>query len=189
MTTLPRLTTERLLLRPFVAADGPAVERLAGAWEVAETTLNIPHPYPEEGGAAWIDTHAAAWEEAERLTLAICLADTPDEVVGAISLSVAREHARAELGYWIGADMWGRGYATEAGQAIVTFGFTTLGLNRIQARHFVRNPASGRVMQKLGMRFEGVMRQAYRRWDRFEDVAMYAILASDEGIRPAPRPA
>src|SRR5688500_3450109 len=110
MTALPRLTTERLLLRPFVAADAITVERLAGAWEVAETTLNIPHPYPEGGGAAWIDSHPAAWNEAGRLTLAICLAGAPDDIVGAISLAVASEHARAELGYWIGADTWGRGY-------------------------------------------------------------------------------
>jgi RimJ/RimL family protein N-acetyltransferase len=179
VSALPRLTTERLVLRPFVAHDAATVERLAGAWEVADTTLNIPHPYPEGGGAAWIESHPAAWETAGRLTLAICVAEAPDAVVGAISLAVAAEHARAELGYWIGVSMWGRGYATEAGHAIVTFGFTTLGLNRIQSRHFVRNPASGRVMQKLGMQFEGVHRQAYRRWDQFEDVAMYAILASD----------
>jgi RimJ/RimL family protein N-acetyltransferase len=178
-TALPRLTTERLLLRPFLAADATTVEQLAGVWEVAETTLNIPHPYPAGGAAAWIDSHAAAWETDGRLTLAICVADAPRDVVGAISLAVVAEHARAELGYWVGADSWGRGYATEAGRAIVSFGFSTLGLNRIQARHFVRNPASGRVMQKLGMRLEGVLRQAYRRWDRFEDVAMYAILASD----------
>jgi RimJ/RimL family protein N-acetyltransferase len=179
VTALPRLATERLLLRPFVVADAATVERLAGAWEVAHTTLNIPHPYPEGGAAAWIESHPESWETAGGLTLAICVADAPQDVVGAISLAVEAEHARAELGYWIGTPMWGRGYATEAGHAVVTFGFTTLGLNRIQARHFVRNPSSGRVMQKLGMRFEGVLRQAYRRWDRFEDVAMYAILASD----------
>ncbi|HKG93136.1 MAG TPA: GNAT family protein [Gemmatimonadaceae bacterium] len=89
------------------------------------------------------------------------------------------EHARGELGYWVGAGMWGRGYATEAARAVVSFGFATLGLNRIQARHFLRNPASGRVLQKLGMRCEGMHRQAYRRWGRFEDVAVYAILASE----------
>ena len=177
--SLPRLETERLLLRPFVASDAPTVEALAGAWEVAYTTLNIPHPYPAGAAAAWIGGHEAAWETGERLTLAICAAEAPDDAVGAIGLSLVPTHARAELGYWIGFPHWGRGYATEAARVLLLYGFTTLGLNRIQARHFVRNPASGRVMQKLGMRLEGVHRQAYLRWGRFEDVAMYAILASE----------
>ena len=58
---------------------------------------------------------------------------------------------RAELGYWIGVPWWNRGYATEAGRALLDFGFGTLGLHRIMAHHMMRNPASGRVMQKLGM--------------------------------------
>lgn len=178
MTDLPRLATERLLLRPFVAADAPTVERLAGAREVADTTLTIPHPYPAGAAEAWIAEHTPAWEADQRLTLAVCVADAPAVVVGAIGFGIAAEHARAELGYWIGVDAWGRGYATEAARALLAFGFATLGLNRIQAQHFLRNPASGRVLQKVGMTFEGVHRQAYRRWGRFEDAAMYAALAS-----------
>ena len=176
---MPRLTTARLLLRPFVPADTATVERLAGAREVADTTLTLPHPYPVGGAIPWIESHAAAWDARERLTLAICVADAPQDIIGAITLSLALAHSRGEIGYWIGREMWGRGYATEAAQAMVVFGFDTLCLNRIQAHHFTRNRASGRVLEKVGMRFEGVSRQAYRRWDRFEDVAILAILASD----------
>lgn len=179
MTDFPGLETDRLILRAFVRADGPAVERLAGAWPVADTTLTIPHPYPEGAGALWIDTHAPAWNTRKHLTLAVCLVEAPQELVGAIGLSLEEEHANAELGYWIDSAMWGRGYATEAARAIVSFGFASLGLHRIQARHFLRNAASGRVMQKIGMRLEGVHRGAYRRWGRFEDVAVYAILAPE----------
>jgi len=179
MSELPRLATERLILRPFRTADAPAVERFAGAWEVADTTLNIPHPYPAGAAEAWIETHQGAWDAGERLALAISPADAPDNLIGAIGLSLDAQHARGELGYWISLEMWGRGYATEASHAIIAFGFDVLGLNRIQARHFLRNPASGRVLQKLGMIFEGVQRQAFRRWEKFEDVAVYAILAGD----------
>lgn len=176
---MPSLTTGRLLLRPFVRADARDVERLAGAWEVAETTLNVPHPYPTNSASAWIDSHAPAWQSGTRLTLAICPREGPGAIVGAIALGITPEHARAELGYWIGTAFWNRGYATEAARAIVDFGFATLSLNRIQAQHFVRNGASGRVMEKIGMRKEGVRRQAYRRFGRFEDVALYAILAAE----------
>lgn len=176
---IPRLTTPRLVLRAFVPADAHTVERLAGAREVADTTLTLPHPYPAGGGILWIESHAPAWAAGERLTLAICIADRERDIIGAITLSLAPEHARAELGYWIGSGMWGRGYATEAARAMVEYGFDILRLNRIQAHHFTRNQASGRVLQKAGMRVEGVSRQAYRRWDQFEDVAMLAILATE----------
>jgi RimJ/RimL family protein N-acetyltransferase len=179
MTALPRLATERLVLRPFVPADGPKVEELAGAWEVAHTTLTIPHPYPVGGAAGWIEGHATAWNEKQHLTLAICLGDATDEIIGAIALRLELEHAHGELGYWIGAAMWGRGYATEAARAVTAFGFGSLGLHRILARHFVRNPASGRVMQKLHMRIEGVHRDAYRRFGQFENVAVYGVLDSE----------
>ena len=184
----PRLSTERLLLRPFVLADAPTVERLVGAREVADTVLSIPHPYPSGAAAAWIADHEPMWVARRRLTLAVCLAEAPHDVLGAIGIALATEHARGELGYWIGADVWGRGYATEAARAVVAYGFAQLGLNRIQAQHFVRNPASGRVMQKIGMRFEGVHRQMFRRWDRFEDSAVYAILASDAVHAPTTDP-
>jgi ribosomal-protein-alanine N-acetyltransferase len=184
----PRIATARLLLRPFVPSDAPTVERLVGAREVADTVLSIPHPYPAGAAAAWIAEHEPMWAAGRRLTLAVCVADAPDDVVGAIGIALVAEHARGELGYWIAADVWGRGYATEAARAVVAYGFEGLGLNRIQAQHFVRNPASGRVMQKIGMRFEGVHRQMFRRWDRFEDSAVYAILASDAATAPMTDP-
>jgi len=171
----PTLTTERLILRPFVADDAFDVERLAGLREIADTTLNIPHPYPHGGAAEWIRLHAPAWIDGTSATFAIVGKKT-GALVGAISLMIKREHRRAELGYWIALDCWNRGYATEASQRLLDFGFESLGLHRIEARHFVRNPASGRVMQKLGMQEEGVERDWVIKWDRFESLAIYSIL-------------
>jgi len=174
----PTLTTERLTLRPFVADDAFDVERLAGRREIADTTLNIPHPYPHGGAAEWIGLHARAWERRASATFAIVASDT-GRLVGAISLMIKSEHRRAELGYWIAVDYWNRGYATEAGQRLVEFGFESLGLRRIEARHLLRNPASGRVMQKLGMESEGVERDAAIKWERYESLAVYSILEPD----------
>jgi [ribosomal protein S5]-alanine N-acetyltransferase len=186
MRQLPRLVTERLVLRPIAAADGPVVERLAGAREVADTTLTIPHPYPAGGGAQWIATHATAWERGDNLALAICDKRLTDELLGAISLHVSAAHAHGEIGYWIGVSSWGKGFATEAAHAVLAYGFAHLQLHRIQGRHFTRNAASGRVLQKLGMRYEGTHRDAYRRWDRFEDVAVYAVLHPEWGLGAQP---
>jgi ribosomal-protein-alanine N-acetyltransferase len=174
----PLLTTERLLLRPFQMDDAAAVQHLAGGWEVADTTLRIPHPYPDGAAEAWIAPHAYGFASG-RLAVYAVTDREGDRLMGAIGLEIQPEHALAELGYWLGVSFWGRGYATEAACALLRFGFGTLRLNRIQGRHFVRNPASGHVLRKVGMRHEGMLRQALRKWDRFEDVELYARLADD----------
>lgn len=171
----PTLTTERLTLRPFIADDAFDVERLAGMREIADTTLNIPHPYPHGGAAEWILAHSPAWNEGSNATFAI-IDNATERLVGAISLMIKPEHRRAELGYWIALKCWNRGYATEASQRLIDFGFEVLGLHRIEARHFLRNPASGRVMKKLGMQPEGIERDWAIKWDRFETLAVYSIL-------------
>jgi RimJ/RimL family protein N-acetyltransferase len=172
------LRTERLVLRPFEVADAPDVQRLAGAWEIADTTLSIPHPYPDGAATEWIRTHEAAWERGTSVKYAITLR-SPVTLIGAIGLDIAGHSSWGELGYWVAVSHWNRGYCTEAARAILTFGFGELRLHRIQARHLTRNPASGRVLQKIGMRLEGVLREAVRKWDRFEDLAVYGVLASD----------
>jgi [ribosomal protein S5]-alanine N-acetyltransferase len=173
----PSLSTARLILRPFAISDGAAVQRLAGAAAVADGTLNVPHPYPDGAAEAWIATHAAGWGAGTLVAYAIAL--EAGELVGAASLQVVAAHRRAELGYWVGVPHWGRGYATEAARAMVAFAFDTLHLHRVQALHLTRNPASGRVLQKVGMIFEGVHRGYYVKGGRPEDVARYAALAPE----------
>ncbi len=159
--------------------------------DIADTTLHIPHPYPEGAAEQWIGTHAAGWRDGTLVTYAITGLDG-GALIGAIGLTIAPQHARGELGYWIALQHWSRGFCTEAGQAILALGFQVLRLHRIQARHLTRNPASGRVMQKLGMRLEGVHRASVKKWDRFEDLALYAILAPEwtppARDAPVPRP-
>jgi [ribosomal protein S5]-alanine N-acetyltransferase len=171
----PSLETARLVLRPFSLADAPTVQRLAGVYEIANTTLSIPHPYPDGAAEQWIATHPDDFSTGSAVTCAIALRETT-ELCGAIDLGISQRHQRAELAYWLGRPYWNRGYATEAAAALLTYGFTVLQLHRIYARHFARNPASGRVMQKLGMTFEGIQREHVRKGERFEDVATYGIL-------------
>jgi ribosomal-protein-alanine N-acetyltransferase len=173
---MPTLETERLVLRPFRPGDAAEVQRLAGEREIAAGTLTVPHPYPDGAAEEWIATHAANWAERKVLTLAVT---TPgdDTLVGAVGLMLTMADRRAELGYWIGIPWWNLGYATEASRAIIDFGFASLGLHRIMAQHMARNPGSGRVMQKLGMQQEGILRQHTLKWGVFEDLVVYAVLA------------
>jgi ribosomal-protein-alanine N-acetyltransferase len=194
MQNQPTLTTERLTLRPFIADDAFDIERLAGKREIADTTLTIPHPYPHGAAAAWILTHTPAWEAGTTATFAIVETES-GRLVGVGSLMLNREHRRGELGYWIALDKWNQGYATESNQCLIDFGFEVLGLHRIEARHFLRNPASGQVMQKLGMQAEGVERDWALKGDRFESLAVYSILEEEwranrakRSSRPAAQP-
>jgi RimJ/RimL family protein N-acetyltransferase len=100
-------------------------------------------------------------------------------LVGAIGLTLKPAHGRAEVGYWIGVPFWNRGYATEAAALVLGFGFGELGLNRVHAQHFSRNPQSGRVMRKLGMRHEGRLRQHVLRWGSPEDLEQFGILRDE----------
>lgn len=176
--TLPTLETERLRLRPFVVADAKEIQRLAGEREIADTTLNIPHPYEDGVAEAWIGTHQSAFEARETVTLAIESRET-GALVGAIGLRLRLPNESAEMGYWIGRAYWGRGYCTEAARAMLDYAFRELGLNRVHATHLTRNPASGRVMAKIGMLHEGRQRQHVKKWGVFEDIEKYGILRSE----------
>lgn len=182
----PTLVTARLALRPFALADAPEVQRLAGAREVAEMTSHIPHPYPNGAAEEWIGGHRQRFARGVELVLAVTLR-AGGALVGAMGLVVEQEARRAELGYWIGVPYWGQGYATEAARALVDYGFRVMGLHRIVATHFTRNPASGRVMQKLGMRYEGCLREHILKWDHYEDLAVYGLLR-DEWLAREPNP-
>ena len=174
----PTLQTVRLILRPFNLSDAPEVQRLAGHRDVAAKTLLIPHPYPDGAAEEWIATHPAALERGESMVFAIVLKET-GALCGAMGLELKAQHQRAEIGYWIGTEYWGMGICTEAGMAVLKRGFETLGLHRIYAGHFGSNPASGRVLQKLGMKYEGVLRHHYLKWGQFEDAVMYGITVGD----------
>lgn len=94
-------------------------------------------------------------------------------------LGISAEHERGEIGYWIGKPYWNQGYCTEAAQAMLNYGFQTLGFSRVVSRCLKRNPASARVMEKIGMTVEGCLRAHEKKWGRFEDVVIYGILRSE----------
>ena len=178
MTAPQELRTTRLLLRSFERGDIPALVRLAGAKEIAATTLNIPYPYTERDAKSFLAKASKDFRAGHSIVFAITVLSTR-ELCGAVGVNIVDMHSRAELGYWIGVPFWGRGYATEAARAAVAFGFETLRLNRIYAHHFYGNAASQRVLEKIGMHHEGRSRQHIQKWDRFIDLENYGLLAEE----------
>jgi RimJ/RimL family protein N-acetyltransferase len=107
----------------------------------------------------WIRPHQAQFEQGALVNFAI-VRRTNNVLLGAIGLRLNPPDGNAELGYWIGKPYWNHGYCTETAQAVVGYGFEGLGLHRIHTSYLTRNPAAGRVMQKLGMTYEGCLRPA-----------------------------
>jgi [ribosomal protein S5]-alanine N-acetyltransferase len=167
------ITTDRLLLRPYTLEDMPAMLPLINEREIALNTLRIPHPYSQEDAQRWLESRGDGDN-----VFAITLRETK-ELVGTVGLHFKERNDSAEIGYWIGMPFWGRGYATEAAGAVMRYGFESFPLNRIYAMHFARNPASGRVLQKIGMRHEGTLRQHLKKWEEYVDLECYGILRSE----------
>ena len=182
MEICPVLETQRLILRPFTLEDAPIVQRLAGAYEVAATTLNMPHPYQDGMAQQWISSQRAKHEKGEVVDFAIVIREGR-LLCGAIGLGIDKRNNNAELGYWIGVPYWGQGYCTEAAKEVLSYGFKSLNLHRIHAAHLNCNPASGRVMQKIGMSYEGCSREHFCKWGQFHDDLRYGILASELDIK------
>lgn len=178
-TRPPLLVTERLALRELRLEDAQRVADAAGDKRVARYLIAVPSPYPVTLATRWIVGRLAWWGQSRGVTMAITQRSAPDELLGSVSLRRYTRDRRAELGYWLGAEHWGAGYATEACQALIDFGFTTLGLTRIYAQVLEGNRASCHVLEKLGMMREGIRRAHIRKGKRMLDVTLYGILKDE----------
>jgi RimJ/RimL family protein N-acetyltransferase len=143
--------TERLLLRPGWSQDAPALFRMIADERIVRNLATAPWPYRPDDAEAWLATERKASEPS--LLIFRCTNAAP-ELIGAIGLG-RRPTGEIELGYWIGRHHWGRGYATEAGRAVLAMARHSLRLRQIAAGHFLDNPASGRVLEKLGFQSIG----------------------------------
>lgn len=175
----PTLETERLILRPFKLSDAKDVQRLAGHELIAATTANVPHPYLDGMAEDWIAQHENNFNAGTDIQFCMTLKST-EAVIGCIDLfAISQTYRRAEMGYWVGVDYWGKGYCSEAAQALVKYTFDVLKLNKLIARHMVHNPASGKVMTKIGMKQEGYLRQQIVKNNQFVDIVEYGLLKDE----------
>jgi RimJ/RimL family protein N-acetyltransferase len=171
------LQSDRLTLRPLLIDDAPMVQKLAGDKDIASTTRLIPHPYPPGMAELWIAALPELYQRAEMINWGITMDGGP--VLGTIRLTLNPVDNHAEIGYWVGKPFWNNGYCTEAARAVVGYGFEVLGLERIYANYMARNPASGRVLTKLGMQQEGHLRRHRRKFGRYEDLIVCGMVKSE----------
>ena len=150
--------TERLLLRPGWAEDAPALARAIGEEAIVRNLASAPWPYDLSAAEAFLATERRP-DEASFLIFRRT-AGAP-QLIGAAGFGRRPDCGATELGYWISRPHWGLGYATEAARAIVAIARDGLRLERLVAGHFIDNPASGRVLEKLGFRPTGAIAPRY----------------------------
>ena len=176
MNNFPQLKTQRLTLGKIAPRYIPEIVAYANNKNIADNVLNLPHPYTEKDAISWIHAEIQGFLKKEQYIFAIYL---KDKFIGGVGLHLNKAHRRAELGYWIAEPYWGNGYAGEAVNKIIAFGFETLKLNKIFATHYTSNSASGRVLEKAGMKKEGESKQHYYKNGAFLDVNQYSLLKTD----------
>jgi ribosomal-protein-alanine N-acetyltransferase len=174
-----RLPTSRLLLREFTLDDAPAV---LSSHQDPRYLRFSPWEHRTEAGAREFVQRFVDWQRETPRTgyqLAIALADT-GELIGNVGLRLPARYALvAEAGFELDPRHWGNGYATEAARGLVQYGFRELGLQRVHSHCVIENTASARVLERLGMKLEGKLRQHEFFKGRWWDVLLYGILASE----------
>lgn len=179
MITFPVLETERLVLNQPVEEDLQAIViHLNETSEFAENTLTMPFPYSENDGRNWLKIIEKGFEEKNAYIFGVRLKNNL-KLIGAVGLHLVAEHNKAEIGYWLAKEFWNQGIISEAVEKVIHFGFKELQLNKIYASFYPHNPASGKIMQKCGMRKEGYLPQEILKNGRFLDLTRYSILKTD----------
>jgi len=173
------LRGRRVDLVPPALRQVPAVVRLLGEPSVARWTLHVPYPYRERDGREWVQRARANRRSGRSLGLTV-RRRFDETLLGGVGLHRFEEgDTSAEVGYWIGREHRGRGYAAEAVDLLVRTGFARLGLHRIEARVFPGNLASRGVLRQCGFRYEGRLRDEAWKNGRWRATLLFARLASD----------
>ena len=175
---LPTLETERLVLRPLRISDARDLYAYARDPEVSRYVLWSPHTSLAQS-RQFLRAAIRQYRRGMPGSFAITLREN-GRMIGTVGFMwVNWEYRSGAVGYSLGREYWNRGLMTEALRAVVAFGFDDLRLNRIEAQHDTDNPASGRVMEHVGMRCEGILRQRLMNKGKFVDVRLCAILRED----------
>jgi len=145
------IETERLILRPFRLSDSQRVATLAGDKIIADMTENIPHPYQLPMAESWIKTHQRLFASKKGMVYALTLKGD-DRIMGAVSFPTL-EDGLGVLGYWLGVQYWGKGFAFEAAKGLVDYCKRDHGLKNLEVVHLVTNKRSQSVIKKLGVTY------------------------------------
>ncbi|WCE30337.1 GNAT family N-acetyltransferase [Vibrio sp. SCSIO 43137] len=164
-----KIETERLLLRPFYLSDSKRVAELAGDKRVSDMTANIPYPYEESVATDWISSHASLFSDRKEVVYGITKKGS-DEVIGAVGM-VMQPDGCGVLGYWLGVEFWGKGFATEAAHGLIEFCRSQLDMTAIEVWHLVENNQSQSVINKLNIPY--IENRQIKKLDQQREICVY----------------
>lgn len=170
------LTTRRLLLRRFAPDDAEEVAEYAASPEWGRYLVNVPQPFTPRDAEEFVVRFASPETSGATVMFAIVL---DGKVIGEAYLNLDAQNQRAELGYSLSPEHWGKGLATEAARAVMDWGFQTSRLNKVFATCDPRNEPSRRVLERLGMSLEGQLRRHLLWRGEFRDVLHYGLLRGE----------
>lgn len=173
-----RLYSKNFILRPFKAEDAERVAELCNDKTISDNTFLLPYPYRLTDAVEWIDYLQKSWDLDRQITLAICRKDD-QELIGCISLDLSQVHRRATIGYWLGSAYRNQGIMTECLMRIMTYVFDERSYNKVYGEHYAHNPASGKVMEKAGLKYEGTLKGHYKKGDAYIDLVCYGLTKDD----------
>ena len=179
MFSMPEISTDRLILRRMTMKDAQDIFEYSRDPEVARHVLWTAQKHISEAKEyvrymtkCYRDDLPSSWGIIDKES---------GRLVGTIGyMAFSEENASVEIGYSLARWLWGKGLATEALRAVIDYTFEAMDINRIEAQHELTNPSSGRVMEKCGMKKEGILRQRLYNKGKFVDVALYSILREDK---------
>lgn len=164
-----KIETERLLLRPFCLSDSKRVAQLAGDKRVSDMTANIPYPYQESMATDWISSHASLFSDRKEVVYGITEKGN-DEIIGAVGM-VMQPDDSGILGYWLGVEFWGKGFALEAAHGLIEFCRSQLDMTAIEVWHLVENNQSQSVIQKLSIPY--IENRQIKKLDQQREICVY----------------
>lgn len=174
MNSFPSLHTERLTLRGYRDTDFNQMVDVLNNENITKETANIPYPFTNEDALKRVEFITKGFENKTNYIFVITK-NEKDSLIGQIGLHLDVQNNKAEIGYWISEAFWGKGIATESLTALLKFGFEELNLNKIFATHFLDNPSSGKVLIKNGMIKEGLLKDEYKKRDKYCSVNQYRL--------------
>ena len=178
-----KIKTNRLILRPLKEEDAKSILENINNLEVTKWLLVVPYPYTLKDAKKWVKENKDKWKKKkkESYTFGIELKEKKKIIVGIGIHDFDKFQGKASVGYWLGENYHGKGYGTEALDALLKFAFNNLKLRKIEAGVFVGNPSSGKLLEKFGAKQEGLRRKSNRcKADgKIKDEIIYGLLKEE----------
>lgn len=169
---LPEIKKKKFTLRPFKESDVDFLQERMNNEEVVRNMSLINYPYTKKDAEEWVEKNLKTYQQKKPEMINFVI-DISGELVGSVGFSNFKSH-KAELGYWLAKDFWGKGIMTEATKEVSRFGFNELGLVRIYGYVFLRNTGSIRVLEKAGYEKEGLLKKYTEKNGKHIDAYIYA---------------